>query len=122
MKDVYYSPADIDQNFLDDLEDNIKEDRTSEDLLFQVMLDLGISLSSKIESQTIAGKKVYVVEDGFLIACFDKDVSEDTVKEIAKKEPYYAVFRDRSMASDSVAANFDQIFASLSPETIRRVI
>lgn len=122
MKDVYYSPVDTEQNFLDDLEDNIKEDRTSEDLLFQVMLDLGVSLSSKIESETIDGKEVFVVEDRFLIACFDKDVSEDTVKEIAKKEPYYAVFRDRSMASDSVAANFDQIFASISPETIRRVI
>lgn len=122
MKDVYYSPAYTEQNFLDDLEDNIKEDRTSEDLLFQVMLDLGVSLSSKIESQTIAGKEVFVVEDGFLIACFDKDVSEDTVKEIANKEPYYVVFRDKSMASDSVAANFDQIFASISPETIRKVI
>ena len=122
MKDVYYSPADTEQNFLDDLADNIKEDRTSEDLLFQVMLDLGISLSSKIESENIDGKEVFVVKDGFLIACFDKNVSDDTVKEIAKKEPYYAVFRDRSMASDSVAANFDQIFASISPETVRRVI
>lgn len=122
MKDVYYSPAYTEQNFLDDLEDNIKEDRTSEDLLFQVMLDLGVSLSSKIKSQTIAEKEVFVVEDGFLIACFDKDVSEDTVKEIANKEPYYVVFRDKSMASDSVAANFDQIFASISPETIRKVI
>lgn len=122
MKDVYYSPADTEQNFLDDMEDNIKEDRTNEDLLFQVMLDLGISLSSKIETETIAKKEVFVVEDGFLIACFDKNVSEDTVKEIANREPYYAVFRDKSMASDSVAANFDQIFASISPETIRRVI
>ena len=122
MKNVYYSPADTEQNFLDDLTDNIKEDRTSEDLLFQVMLDLGVSLSSKIESQTISGKEIFVVEDGFLIACFDQNVTEDTVKEIAKKEPHYAVFRDRSMASDSVAANFDQIFASISPETIRRVI
>ncbi|WP_181965146.1 site-specific DNA-methyltransferase [Anaerococcus nagyae] len=122
MKNVYYSPADTEQNFLDDLTDNIKEDRTSEDLLFQVMLDLGVSLSSKIESETIDGKEVFVVEDGFLIACFDKNVSDDIVKEIAKKEPYYAVFRDRSMASDSVAANFDQIFASISPETVRRVI
>lgn len=122
MKDVYYSPAATEQSFLDELEDNIKEDRTSEDLLFQVMLDLGVSLSSKIESEDIDGKEVFVVEDGFLIACFDKDVSEDTVKEIANKEPYYAVLRDRCMASDSVAANFDQIFASISPETIRRVI
>lgn len=122
MKDVYYSPVDTEQILLDDLADNIKEDRTSEDLLFQVMLDLGVSLSSKIESKTIDVKEVFVVEDGFLIACFDKDVSEDTVKEIAKKEPYYAVLRDKSMASDSVAANFDQIFASISPDTIRRVI
>lgn len=122
MKDVYYSPADTEQSFLDNLEDNIKEDRTPEDLLFQIMLDLGVSLSSKIESQTIADKEVFAVEDGFLIACFDKDVAYDTVKEIAKKELFYAVFRDKSMANDSVAANFDQIFASISPETIRRVI
>ncbi len=122
MKDVYYHPADTDQNLLDIFADNIKPDRTPEDLLFQVMLDLGVLLSSKIEETEIAGKKVFNVADGFLIACFDKDVTEETVKTVAKMKPYYAVFRDSSMASDSVATNFDQIFASISPDTIRKVL
>lgn len=122
MKDVYYNPGEIQQQTLDMFADNIKEDRTPEDLLFQVMLDLGVLLSSKIEETEIAGKKVFNVADGFLIACFDKDVSDETVKEIAKKEPYYAVFRDSSMASDSVANNFDQIFETYSPKTIRKVL
>jgi adenine-specific DNA-methyltransferase len=86
------------------------------------MLDLGILLSSKIEQTEIAGKKVYSVEDGYLIACFDKDVTDETVKEIARLHPVYAVFRDIGMTSDSVAVNFDQIFKAFSPETTRRVI
>lgn len=122
MKDVYYSPEDTDQSLLDMLEDNVKEDRTSEDLLFQVMLDLGISLSSKISREDISGKEIYTVEDNFLIACFDKDIDEDVVKEIAKRKPYYVIFRDSSMEDDSIATNFEQIFKSVSPETIRRVI
>lgn len=122
MKDVYYSPANLEQNFLDDFEDNIKEDRSPEDLLFQIMLDLGISLSSKIDVEIINGKKVYTLEDGYMIACFDKDVTEETVKEIAGRKPYYAVFRDYSMANDSLATNFDQIFDFISPETKRMVI
>ena len=122
MKDVYYRPADIQQSFVDMLSDNIKEDRTPEDLLFQVMLDLGVLLSSKIEETEIAGKKVFNVADGFLLACFDKDVTDETVKAIAQKKPYYAVFRDSSMANDSVATNFDQIFANISPDTIRKVL
>ncbi|MDO5714360.1 MAG: site-specific DNA-methyltransferase, partial [Tissierellia bacterium] len=122
MKDVYYNPVDTEQSFLDNLTDNIKEDRTAEDLLFQIMLDLGISLSSKIERDTIDGKEIFIIEDGFLIACFDKNITDETVKAIAKKEPYYAVFRDASMESDSVAVNFEQIFESLSPETVRKVI
>lgn len=122
MKDVYYTPEDTDQNLLDLLEDNIKEDRTSEDLLFQVMLELGVPLSSTIEKEEIAGKEVLSVEGGFLVACFDKDMNEETVKAIAERNPYYAVFRDSSMANDSVATNFDQIFESISPETIRRVV
>ena len=122
MKDVYYTPEDTDQNLLDLLEDNIKEDRTSEDLLFQVMLELGVPLSSTIEKEEIAGKEVLSVESGFLVACFDKDMNEETVKSIAERKPYYAVFRDSSMANDSVATNFDQIFESISPETIRRVV
>lgn len=122
MKDVYYSPTDFDINLLDMRADNIKEDRTPEDLLFQVMLDLGITLSSKIEETTIAGKKVFDVADGFLIACFDKDVNEETIKAIAQKQPYYFVMRDSSLANDSVATNFEQIFATYSPDTVRKVL
>ena len=122
MKDVYYSPADFDMNLLDMMADNIKEDRTPEALLFQVMLDLGVELSSKIEETTIAGKKVFDVADGFLIACFDKDVNEETIKAIAQKQPYYFVMRDSSLASDSVATNFEQIFATYSPDTVRKVL
>lgn len=122
MKDVYYNPSETQQSLFDTYADNIKEDRTPEDLLFQVMLDLGVLLSSKIEETTIAGKQVFNVADGFLIACFDKDVTEETVKAVAEKKPYYAVFRDSSMANDSVATNFDQIFASISPETVRKVL
>lgn len=122
MKDVYYNSAEMQQSFLDSYADNIKEDRTSEDLLFQVMLDLGVLLSSKIEETTIAGKQVFNVADGFLIACFDNDVTEETMKAVAEKKPYYAVFRDSSMANDSVATNFDQIFASISLETVRKVL
>ena len=122
MKDVYYSPADFDMNLLDLMADNIKEDRTPEDLLFQVMLDLGVTLSSKIEETTIAGKKVFDVADGFLIACFDKDVNDETIKAIAQKQPYYFVMRDSSLANDSVATNFEQIFAAYSPDTVRKVL
>lgn len=122
MKDVYYNPAHVEQLNLDGYVDNIKEDRTPEDLLIQVMLDLGILLSSDIETQDIADKKVFSVADGYLLACFDKDVTEDTVIEIAKKKPFYAVFRDNSMANDSVAANFEQIFETYSPETVRKVL
>lgn len=122
MKDVYYNPAEYEVNMFSRLEDNIKEDRTPEDLLFQVMLDLGVLLSSKIEETTIAGKKVFNVEDNYLIACFDSDVSEETIKAIAKQKPYYFVMRDSSMASDSVATNFDQIFATYSSDTVRKVL
>lgn len=122
MKDVYYSPSDFDRNLLDLMADNIKEDRTPEDLLFQVMLDLGVTLSSKIEETTIGGKKVFDVADGFLIACFDKDVNDETIKAIAQKQPYYFVMRDSSLANDSVATNFEQIFATYSPDTVRKVL
>lgn len=122
MKDVYYSPADYEMSMFDTLADNIKEDRTPEDLLFQVMLDLGVLLSSKIEESTIAGKKVFNVADGFLMACFDENVSDETITAIAKQKPYYFVMRDSSMASDSVATNFDQIFATYSPDTVRKVL
>jgi len=122
MKDVYYNPADYELNLFDTLADNIKEDRTPEDLLFQVMLDLGVLLSSKIEESIIGGKKVFNVADGFLYACFDNNVTEDVITEIAKKNPYYFVMRDSSMANDSVATNFEQIFATYSPDTVRKVL
>ncbi|MGN1356815.1 MAG: site-specific DNA-methyltransferase [Succinivibrionaceae bacterium] len=122
MKDVFLRPSDTGQMSLNLLADNIKEDRTPEDLLIQSMLKLGILLSSKIEQTEIAGKKVFSVADGYLIACFDENVTEDTVTAIAKKKPIYAVFRDSSMANDSVIANFEQIFETYSPKTERRVI
>ena len=122
MKEVYYNPAEYEASLFSRLEDNIKEDRTPEDLLFQVMLDLGVLLSSKIEETTIAGKKVFTVEDNYLIACFDSDVTEETITAIAKQKPYYFVMRDSSMANDSVATNFDQIFATYSPDTVRKVL
>ena len=122
MKDVYYRPKDFKQGQMNLFADNIKEDRTPEDLLFQVMLDLGVLLSSKIEETVIAGKKVFSVADGYLIACFDKDVTEETVKAIAQQHPFYAVFRDSGMATDSVMTNFEQIFETYSPKTVRRVL
>lgn len=122
MKEVYYNPAEYEASLFSSLEDNIKEDRAPEDLLFQVMLDLGVLLSSKIEETTIAGKKVFNVEDNYLIACFDNDVTEETIKAIAKQKPYYFVMRDSSMANDSVATNFEQIFATYSPDTVRKVL
>ena len=121
MKDVYYNPADYERTLFDELTDNIKEDRTPEDLLFQVMLDLGVPLSSKIAESNIGGKKVFNVAD-YLYACFDENVTEDVITEIAKKNPYYFVMRDSSMANDSVATNFEQIFATYSPDTVRKVL
>ena len=122
MKDVYYNPNDYNPSLLDSLTDNIKEDRTPEDLLFQVMLDMGILLSSKIDDSEIGGKRVFNVADGFLIACFDDNVTDETVTAIAKMKPLYFVMRDSSMANDSVATNFDQIFKTYSPDTVRKVI
>ncbi len=122
MKEVYYNPAEYEPSLFSRLEDNIKADRTPEDLLFQVMLDLGVLLSSKIEETTIAGKKVFNVEDNNLIACFDDNVTEEVITEIAKQKPYYFVMRDSSMANDSVATNFEQIFAAYSPDTVRKVL
>lgn len=126
MKDVYYNPAEYEVNMFSRLEDNIKEDRTPEDLLFQVMLDLGILLSSKIQVRSVeVGMRSYSyfdVEDGYLIACFDENIDEEVITTIAKQKPYYFVMRDSSMASDSVATNFDQIFATYSPDTVRKVL
>ncbi len=122
MKDVYYNPAEYEASLFSKLEDNIKEDRSPEDLLFQVMIDLGVLLSGKIEEIIIAGKKLFNVEDNYLIACFDDDITEEVITEIAKRKPYYFVMRDSSMANDSVATNFEQIFATYSPGTVRKVL
>ena len=122
MEDVYYNPTDTKQDDLLSLISNIKPDRTPEDLLFQVMLELGVTLSSTIEECEISGKKVFKVAGNFLIACFDENVTDDVVKAIAKEQPTYAVLRDSSFANDSVAANFEQIFATYSPDTVRRVL
>ena len=120
MQDVYYTPEEFDQRDL--FEDNIKPDRTEEDLLFQTMIDLGIELSAKIEQTQIAGKTVWNVSDGYLMACFDKDVNETTIKEIAKMKPFYFVMRDASMATDNVADNFEQIWSEYSKDTVRRIL
>lgn len=122
MKDVYYTPDNTFKHGLDELLDNVKEDRTPEDLLFQVMLELGVELSATINEEIIESKKVFSVDEDYLVACFDIDVSENVVTEIAKKKPHYAVMRDCSMSNDNVAVNFEQIFKTYSPETIRRVI
>ncbi|TXE82985.1 site-specific DNA-methyltransferase [Campylobacter peloridis] len=122
MKDVYYNPAEYTQQGLADLTDNIKEDRTPKDLLFQVMLDLGVLLSSKIEEQVIDNKKVFNVADGFLMACFDEDITEEVITKIAKEKPYYFIMRDSSMQNDSITTNFEQIFATYSPDTLRKVL
>ena len=120
MEDVYYTPQDFDlQTFF---AENVKADRTSEDLLFQVMLDLGIELSAKIESKQIAGKEVHFVDDNYLVACFDRDVNETTITEIAKLQPIYFVMRDASVSNDNVIDNFEQIFKHYSPETNCRII
>ena len=126
MKDVYYNPAEYEPSLFSSLEDNIKEDRTPEDLLFQVMLDLGILLSSKIQVRSekvgMRNYSYFDVEDGYLIACFDKNSDEEVITTIAKQKPYYFVMRDSSMANDSVATNFEQIFAAYSPDTVRKVL
>lgn len=126
MKEVYYNPAEYEPSLLSSLEDNIKEDRTPEDLLFQVMLDLGILLSSKIQVRSekvgMRNYSYFDVEDGYLIACFDKNIDEEVITAIAKQKPYYFVMRDSSMANDSVATNFEQIFATYSPDTVRKVL
>ena len=122
MEEVYYKPGEVKQDQLDLFAENVKPDRTPEDLLFQVMLELGILLSSKIEELDIDGKKVFSVENGYLLACFDTAVTDEVVTAIAKMRPCYAVFRDSGMADDSVMANFEQIFATYSPDTVRKVL
>jgi adenine-specific DNA-methyltransferase len=120
MQDVYYTPAEF--NDRDLFEENIKPDRKDEDLLFQCMIELGIELSAKIEKKSIAGKAVWSVSDGYLMACFDEEVNETTITEIARLQPYYFVMRDSSLANDQVADNFEQIFNHYSKDTIRRIL
>lgn len=122
MEDVFYTPEDLDPYKIEGLADNVKPDRTAEDLLFQVMLDLGIELSAKIRSEKLGNRNVFFVDDGYLIATFDKEVNESTITEIAKQKPVYFVMRDASAANDNVLDNFDQIFRHYSPETTRRTI
>ena len=120
MQDVYYAPSEFNEQKLFD--DNIKPDRTEEDLLFQTMIDLGIELSAKIEKRSIAGKTVWSVSDGYLMACFDEEVNETTITEIARQHPYYFVMRDSSLANDQVADNFEQIWEEYSKDTVRKII
>ena len=120
MQDVYYTPKEFSERDL--FADNVKPDRTAEDLLFQVMLDLGVELSATIEQRVIDGKQVFFVNDNYLVACFDENIAESTITEIAKMKPYYFVMRDSSLASDNVADNFDQLFETYSKDTIRKII
>lgn len=122
MLDVYYTPAELKQDELSLFTNNVKDGRTSEDLLFQVMLELGATLDSKIVKSTVAGKEIYNVAEGYLVACFDDDVNDDAVKAIAQMQPQYAVFKDGSMADDSTATNFEQIFKTYSQSTTTKVI
>ena len=122
MKDVFYSPKETEQQDLFTLVDNVKDDRTSGDLLFQVMLELGATLDSKIEESMLDGKTIYNVGDGYLVACFDQEVSEDVVKAIAKMQPMYAVLRDTSMADDATTTNFEQIFKTYAPNTTTKIL
>lgn len=120
MQDVYYTPEDSSAATLFD--DNVKPDRTPEDLLFQVMLECNLPLSAKIERKTIAGKEVFSVNDDYLIACFDEEVNETVITDVAKRKPLYFIMRDSSLSSDQVADNFEQIFNAYSKDTIRRIL
>ena len=122
MQDIYYSPKDISQADLFSQVDNVKPDRTGEDLLFQVMLELGATLDSKIETTTVAGKTIYNVAEGYLVACFDPNVTDEVVKAIAQMQPAYAVLRDTSLKDDSTATNFEQIFKTYSPDTVTKIL
>ena len=121
MEDVYYTPSDYNQTDLFAQTENVKPDRTSEDLLFQVMLELGATLDSKIKQSTIEGKTVYDVAEGYLVACFDTEITDEVVKAIAKMQPSYAVFRDRSMKDDRTATNVEQLFKTYSLNTSTKV-
>lgn len=117
MKDVYYRPDELKQSDLIDMVDNVKEGRTTEDLLFQVLVDWGVDLTLPIRRETVQGKTVFFVDDNALVACFDRGVTEDLVKELAGHEPLRVVFRDNGFVSDAVKINVEQIFRQLSPTT-----
>ena len=120
MEDVYYTPQEFDMQNM--FAENVKSDRSNEDLLFQVMLDFGIELSAKVETRQMAGKSVLFVDENYLIACFDKDMNESIITEIAKLKPVYFVMRDASAANDNVIDNFEQIFRHYSPDTTCRIL
>ena len=122
MKDVYYKPSDVTNDLFSKTEDNIKEERTDEDLLFQVMLEMAVPLSAKIHSEEICGKKVLTVDDNYLIACFDKDITDEVITDIAKRKPQYFVMRDSSAHDDSVITNFETIFQTYSKDTVRKIL
>ncbi|KAB6084446.1 site-specific DNA-methyltransferase [Bacteroides xylanisolvens] len=122
MENVYYSPVEYSQQELFAKTENVKSDRTGEDLLFQVMLELGATLDSKIEQIEIKGKAIYNVANNYLVACFDNEIDDSVVTTIAKMQPQYAVFRDSSMTDDSTATNFEQIFKTYSPNTVTKVL
>ena len=122
MEDVFYTPEEFEPTQISGLIDNVKSDRTPLDLLFQVLPELNIELSAKIETQEVNGKKVFFVDGNYLIATFDTDVNESTVMEIAKMKPQYFVMRDASAANDNVLDNFEQIFRHYSPDTIRKIL
>ena len=122
MEDVFYTPEDFNEQHLFNYVDNVKSDRTPLDLLFQVLPELGIELSAKIEESDVNGKKVFFVDGTYLIATFDTEVNESTVTEIAKMKPDYFVMRDASAANDNVLDNFEQIFKHYSPDTIRKIL
>jgi adenine-specific DNA-methyltransferase len=117
MKEVFYTPDAVSQDLLFDQVNNIRENRTSEDLLFQVLLDWGVDLTLPITQETIAGKTVFFVDGNALVACFEEGVNEEFVKLLAKQEPMRVVFRDAGFASDSVKINVEQIFKLMSPAT-----
>ena len=122
MQEVYYNPSAMTQDILAMTVDNVKSDRTALDLLFQVMLDLGIELSAKIEENVVSGKTYYTVNGNDIIACFDDDIDNDVITAIAKQNPLYAVFKDKSFATDSVGINNEQLFKTYSPSTVVKVI
>jgi len=122
MKEVFYSPKETTQQDLFALVDNVKDDRTSGDLLFQVMLELGATLDSKIEESEVDGKTIFNVGDGYFVACFDQKVTDEVVTSIAKMQPTYAVLRDTSLADDATATNFEQIFKTYAPNTTTKIL